>query len=177
MSDHYLLISSDCHAGPESGHYRDYMDPEILDAYDEARGAGQAARAAMRSGPGRDKFREQWIADTGDGGIHSVPDAHKRDALLDDDGVAAEVIFPDADVLGLGGVDSSPFGSGLGSSGSSDGAQVMAGAGRTTVGWPTSAPTAPTGVPGWRAFRSSTTWKRPSKRSGGRPSTGSRAAS
>ena len=81
-----------------------------------------------KAAPGRDKFREHWIADTGDGGIHSVPDAHKRDALLDDDGVAAEVIFPDADVLGLGGLDSSPFGSGLGSSGSSDGAQVMAGA-------------------------------------------------
>ena len=128
MTDHYLLISSDCHAGPESGHYRDYMDPEFLEAYDEARGAGQALRAAMQGGAGRDKFREHWIADTGDGGIHSVPDAHKRDALLDDDGVAAEVIFPDADVLGLGGLDSSPFGSGLGSSGSSDGAQVMAGA-------------------------------------------------
>lgn len=128
MSDHYLLISSDCHAGPESGHYRDYMDPEFLEAYDEARGLGQAQRAAMQAGPGRDKFRQHWIEDTGDGGIHSVPDAHKRDALLDDDGVAAEVIFPDADVLGLGGLDSSPFGSGLGSSGSSNGAQVMAGA-------------------------------------------------
>ena len=81
------------------------------------RETAQFRRALAASAPGRDEFREHWIADTGDGGIHSVPDAHKRDALLDDDGVAAEVIFPDADVLGLGGVDSSPFGSGLGSSG------------------------------------------------------------
>jgi predicted TIM-barrel fold metal-dependent hydrolase len=127
MSDRYLVISSDCHAGPESGHYRDYMEPEFLDAYDEARAQRDAMRQAMPRG-GRDGFRERWLEETGGGGMYSVPDAHKRDALLDADGVAAEVIFPDADVMGVGGVDSSPFGSGLGSSGSSDPDQVMAGA-------------------------------------------------
>ena len=38
-----------------------------------------------------------------------------RDAILDREGVAAEVLFPDADVLGTGRLAASPFGSGLGS--------------------------------------------------------------
>jgi len=33
-SPRYLLISSDCHAGPPEGHYREYLDPEYRDAYD-----------------------------------------------------------------------------------------------------------------------------------------------
>ena len=50
----------------------------------------------------------------------------RRDAELDKEGVAAEVIFPDADVLG--GAASAPFHAGLGSAGDLDGELVMAGA-------------------------------------------------
>jgi hypothetical protein len=54
------------------------------------------------------------------------PDA--RDAILDQEGVAAEVIFPDADVLGTGRLASSPFGSGLGSGVGVDPSAVQEGA-------------------------------------------------
>ncbi|HXY91141.1 MAG TPA: amidohydrolase family protein [Acidimicrobiia bacterium] len=129
MTDRYLLISSDCHAGPESGHYREYMDPAFLDAYDEHLAeVAELRRQLAGNAPGPNSFRDRFLAETGDAGMQSVPDAQKRDVMLDADGVAAEVIFPDADVLGVGKVDSSPFGSGLGSSGSSDPEKVMAGA-------------------------------------------------
>jgi hypothetical protein len=49
-----------------------------------------------------------------------------RNIELDREGIVAEVIFPDADVLGGGA--SAPFGAGLGSSGDLDGELVMAGA-------------------------------------------------
>jgi predicted TIM-barrel fold metal-dependent hydrolase len=55
-------------------------------------------------------------------------DPATRDAILDKEGVAAEVLFPDADVLGTGRLASSPFGSGLGSGAGADPAAVKAGA-------------------------------------------------
>ena len=55
-------------------------------------------------------------------------DANIRDKELDGDGVACEVIFPDADAAGVGGVSGTPFGAGLGSSGDSDPVLVMEGA-------------------------------------------------
>jgi predicted TIM-barrel fold metal-dependent hydrolase len=51
-----------------------------------------------------------------------------RDGILDQEGVAAEVLFPDADVLGTGRLASSPFGSGLGSGAGADPEAVKAGA-------------------------------------------------
>jgi predicted TIM-barrel fold metal-dependent hydrolase len=128
-SPRYLLISSDCHAGPPEGHYREYLDPAFRGAYDEF----NERMRSMRGGFVRDtEDRKQWVAEwaekTGDFGFAAAGDARLRDDALDADGVAAEVIFPNADGAGLGGVDASPFGSGLGSSGRSDGEQVMAGA-------------------------------------------------
>ena len=54
-------------------------------------------------------------------------DANIRDKELDGDGVACEVIFPDADVPARWRAGT-PFGAGLGSSGDSDPVLVMAGA-------------------------------------------------
>ena len=59
-------------------------------------------------------FRKEWEAKTGDGGLHAAYDSEARNERLDGEGVAAEVLFPDADVLGTGRVAASPFGSGLG---------------------------------------------------------------
>ena len=33
--DRYLVISSDCHAGPPPEVFRDYLDPQYRPAYDE----------------------------------------------------------------------------------------------------------------------------------------------
>jgi predicted TIM-barrel fold metal-dependent hydrolase len=122
----YLVISSDCHAGPPPEQYRGYMDPQYRERYDEFLVAltdmGQVTSAAQA------KFREKFLAKTGDGGIRACWDPELRDKELDNDGVAAEVVFPDADVLGIGGITSSPFGTGLGASGKDDAELAFAGA-------------------------------------------------
>ena len=73
-------------------------------------------------------FVEEWDEETGDHEMKAGYDPNVRDAILDQEGVAAEVLFPDADVLGTGRLASSPFGSGLGSGQGVDPAAVKAGA-------------------------------------------------
>jgi len=125
MDDRYLLISSDGHAGPPAELYREYLDPRYHAQFD----AHQEQQSVLRAGSRNEKFRAEWEARTGgDGGLTAAYDSAARNELLDREGVAAEVLFPDADVLGTGLLASSPFGSGLGSSGDSDPELVMAGA-------------------------------------------------
>ena len=125
MDDRYLLISADGHAGPPAEVYRDHLDPAFRPAFDEH----QAQLTAMREAMLQDTaFREAWEAKTGDGGLTAAYDSAARNEKLDGEGVAAEVLFPDADVLGTGRLASSPFGSGLGSPIPAEPAQVLAGA-------------------------------------------------
>jgi predicted TIM-barrel fold metal-dependent hydrolase len=128
--DRYLVISSDCHAGPPAEQYRAYMDPDVRDHYDDfLRGlaAFDDARAAQVN-HAQLAFRTKFLAKTGDGGNRASWDPELREKELDADGIAAEVVFPDADVLGIGGVTSSPFGTGLSASGTDDPRLAMAGA-------------------------------------------------
>ncbi|MGH2685314.1 MAG: amidohydrolase family protein, partial [Actinomycetota bacterium] len=123
--DRYLMISSDGHAGPPAELYRDYLDPSYHAQFDAHHEQMSALRAASQNA----EFRKEWEAQTGgDGGLTAAYDSETRNEMLDREGVAAEVLFPDADVLGTGRLASSPFGSGLGSSGDSDPELVMAGA-------------------------------------------------
>ena len=71
-----------------------------------------------------------------------------RNAILDDEGVAAEVLFPDADVLGTGRIASSPFGTGLAGDNSDPGRPSPA-VGPTTAGSPTSSPRSPIAASAW----------------------------
>ena len=71
------------------------------------------------------EFVKQWYEENGEG-LEGGWDAAHRDKELDADGVAGEVIFPDADAV-RGGA-SAPFGAGLGIGGESDGELLMAGA-------------------------------------------------
>jgi predicted TIM-barrel fold metal-dependent hydrolase len=125
----YLIVSSDCHAGPPVDQYREYMDPQYRPRYDEfiAELAAMREMAAVFTNA-QSAFREKFLAKTGDGGNQASWDSALREAELDKDGIAGEVIFPDADVLGIGGVTSSPFGTGLGASGQDDPELAMAGA-------------------------------------------------
>jgi predicted TIM-barrel fold metal-dependent hydrolase len=121
-SERYLVISADGHAGPPAAVYRDYLAAsfrEAFDAHQEALEAGRMVNAA---------FVEEWDEETGDHEMKAAYDPAARDAILDQEGVAAEVIFPDADVLGTGRLASSPFGSGLGSGVGVDPAAVKEGA-------------------------------------------------
>src|SRR5436305_10967559 len=111
MSERYLVISSDCHAGRPNEEYRPYLDPGYREAFDESleRRKAMAAQSAM----GNKDFEEKWFGDNEEG-LRGGWDAARRDKELDADGVAGEVIFPDADAVAGGA--SAPFGAGLGSS-------------------------------------------------------------
>ncbi len=132
MSDRLLLISADGHAGAPATSYRNYLDPEFREAFDQY----QAQMRAMteerfgQASESRQKFVEEWIDETTDGGEQGAHDSDTRQKELESEGIVAEVLFPDADASGLGWskVSSAPFGSGLGSSGDSDPALVFAGA-------------------------------------------------
>ena len=119
--DRYIVVSSDGHAGPPAELYRDYLDPEFRSRFDEhqetdGRAAGPRWRPRARS-----EFEEEWEEETGgDGGLTAGYDSAARNRILDTEGVVAEVLFPDADVLGTGRLASSPFGTGLAAGSQSD---------------------------------------------------------
>jgi predicted TIM-barrel fold metal-dependent hydrolase len=118
----YLVISSDGHAGPPAEVYREYLDPSFREKFDEHQAAMEAGRMVNT------EFVKEWDEETGDHELKAAYDPVVRDAILDQEGVAAEVLFPDADVLGTGRTASSPFGSGLASGADADPTAVKAGA-------------------------------------------------
>ena len=76
-TDHYTLISADCHAGGSHDQYREYLDPAYRDRFDEWRGGY------------RNPFR-----DLGDQRKLRNWDDQLRIGQQEDDGVVAEVVFP-----------------------------------------------------------------------------------
>ena len=127
----YLVVSSDGHAGPPADRYREYLDPGYREAFDEHQAQTRQMLEMMRGNGDRSHqdFVEKWEKITGgDGGLLAAYDSDHRDKVLDDQGVAAEVLFPDADVLGTGRISASPFGSGLGGGAGVEPDKAMAGA-------------------------------------------------
>lgn len=101
MSDKYLLISTDTHAGLPPEQYREYIDPQYRPAFDEALAADVTA-AALVSEDDHQKFLAEWNSEIGDhGGMEGAWDATIRTKEMDAEGVAAEVVFPDADAAGV----------------------------------------------------------------------------
>ena len=122
---HYLVISADCHAGLPNEQYRDWLEPRYhdeFDAYlaDRARMMELAARGMINQ-----EFAQEWAAENEEG-LRGGWDATRRDLELDADGVAGEVLFPDADAVSSGA--SAPFGAGLSASGDHAPELAMAGA-------------------------------------------------
>lgn len=121
--DRYLVISSDTHAGPNSPVYRDYLDPKYRAAFDEELAERQALidkrRESAEASPfvGDDEFKEEWFGVDDEGhslheiGLRGGWDAATRDTELDNDGVAAEVVFPGPDAAT--GTMGAPFGAGF----------------------------------------------------------------
>ena len=108
-SDRYLVISSDCHAGLRPELYRDYLDPKYRDAFDVAlpiqiRMTQEAAKKFLV-----DEINTEWRKGR-ERGLSGAWDHGERVRVLDDDGVAGEVIFPD----GITEMNMPPFGAGLG---------------------------------------------------------------
>lgn len=112
--DPYLLVSSDGHAGPPAARYREYLEERYRGAFDDHQREMREMLEAVRGASQNEDFRAKWEKMTGgDGGLTAAYDSDVRDQVLDGEGVAAEVLFPDADVLGTGRIAASPFGSGL----------------------------------------------------------------
>ncbi len=76
-TDHYTVISADCHAGASHAQYREYLDPQWRDEFDAWR--------ARYANPFRDL--------QGDGRTRNW-DGARRIADQDAEGVVAEVLFP-----------------------------------------------------------------------------------
>ncbi|HEV8297710.1 MAG TPA: amidohydrolase, partial [Acidimicrobiales bacterium] len=125
MSERYLVISSDCHAGLPNEEYRAYLDPRYRDAFDDFLVKREAMRHQQGQIMGNVEFEKEWFAENAEG-LRGSWDAARRDKELDADGVVGEVIFPDADAVSGGA--SAPFGAGLGMSFAEDPELLMAGA-------------------------------------------------
>ena len=134
----YLIISSDCHAGLPTEEYRPYLDARFHRAFDDFLAGRERRREEMtRLGIRNEAFATKWFQDNEEG-LRGGWQTAQRLKDLDGDGVAAEVVFPDADA-----VDSqtaAPFGVGLGLSGDHDPELGMAGAAgdhpwAARVGW------------------------------------------
>lgn len=144
MTDPYLIISSDCHAGLPTEEYRPYLDARFHREFDDFLAGRDRRREEMtRLGVRNEAFADKWFHDNEEG-LRGGWDAAQRLKELDGDGVAAEVVFPDADA-----VDSrtaAPFGVGLGLSGDQDPELGMAARRPTTGGSPTSSRRTPNGT-------------------------------
>jgi predicted TIM-barrel fold metal-dependent hydrolase len=106
--DRYMVISSDCHAGLPPEQYRDYLDPQHRETFDVAlpiqiRMTKEAARKFLV-----DDINEEW-REGRDEALSGAWDHDQRVKVLDADGVAGEVIFPD----GITEMNMPPFGAGL----------------------------------------------------------------
>ena len=106
--DRYLVISSDCHAGLQPERYRDYLDPRHRDAFDVALPIQIAAtEAAARKFLVAD-INEEWRKGC-ESELSGAWDHDMRIQVLDNDGIAGEVIFPD----GITEMNMPPFGAGI----------------------------------------------------------------
>lgn len=122
----YMVISADCHAGLPNQQYRDWLEPKYHQAFDDEQAARAVLEEELRArGMRNEEFAEQWQRENEEG-LRGGWDAARRDKELDADGVAGEVMFPDADAVTSGA--SAPFGAGLGQGGDRDPELLMAGA-------------------------------------------------
>jgi predicted TIM-barrel fold metal-dependent hydrolase len=106
--DRFLVISSDCHAGLPPERYRDYLDPKYREMFDLALPIQISEMDRMSKMFLIDDINRQWRSEVGDG-LSGAWDHDERLRVMDGDGVAAEVIFPD----GITEMNTPPFGAGL----------------------------------------------------------------
>ncbi len=121
----YMVISADCHAGLPNEQYRDYLDPQYREQFDTYLAERTRVLELSQRGILNEEFAEEWHKENEEG-LRGGWDATRRDKELDADGVAGEVIFPDADAVTSGA--SAPFGAGLGGGTDTPQELLMAGA-------------------------------------------------
>lgn len=106
--NNYIVISSDCHAGLRPQEYREWVDPKYREIFDAALPIQieQTEVAAKRFLV--DEINEDWRQGH-ERGLTGAWDHEARNEVLDGDGIAAEIIFPD----GITEMNSPPFGAGI----------------------------------------------------------------
>lgn len=107
--DRYLVISSDGHAGLPPERYREYLDPQYRDEFDIRVAKEIAAREQHEKNFLLDDFNNKWRASAGEG-MEGAWDSSIRNRVLDEDGVVAEVLYPD----GITERNAPPFGADIG---------------------------------------------------------------
>jgi predicted TIM-barrel fold metal-dependent hydrolase len=106
--DRYLVISSDCHAGLPPERYRDYLDPQHRPVFDAALPIQIQAMKEMSKLFLIADINEEWRRGR-EKELAGAWDSDERVRVLDADGIAGEVIFPD----GITEMNTPPFGAGL----------------------------------------------------------------
>jgi predicted TIM-barrel fold metal-dependent hydrolase len=123
LSDRYVVISADGHAGLSCEEYRKYLDSQYHPAFDTFLAERLARREESL------KFNYEYIMGwekENEEGLKGAYDPVVRDKELDADGVSADVLFPDADAIT--GMASPPFGAGLSAGAIEDPELAFAGA-------------------------------------------------
>ena len=107
-SDRYVVVSADGHAGLACEEYRPYLEAKYHPAFDEYLAERMAHREESLAF--NYDYIMGWEKDNEEG-LKGAFDPVIRDKELDADGVAADVLFADADAIT--GMASPPFGAGL----------------------------------------------------------------
>lgn len=107
--DRYLVISSDGHVGLPPERYRGYLESRYHAEFDEVLEREIKAREEHEKRFLIDDFNTKWRARVGDG-LEGAWDGSIRNRILDQDGVTAEVLFPD----GITERNAPPFGADIG---------------------------------------------------------------
>ncbi len=102
--DRYLVISADGHAGLPAADYREYVLPQYRDAFDAALPIQIAMTETMAKQFLVSDINKEWRKGN-ESGITGAWDHTARNKVVDDDGVTAEVLFPD----GVTEMNSPPF--------------------------------------------------------------------
>ena len=107
--DRYIVISSDCHAGLPPEKYRDYLDPQYRETFDMALPIQIEMTEKAEQCFLIKEINDEWREGV-EHGLHGAWDHDQRIRMLDEDGIAGEVVFVD----GITERNSPPFGAGLG---------------------------------------------------------------
>jgi len=107
--DRYLVVSSDGHAGLHAADYRPYVDSKYHGAFDAALPIQIEATQRMSDYFLITEINQEWRKGH-DAELAGAWDPTARDKVLDDDGIVAEVLFPD----GVTEINAPPFGAGFG---------------------------------------------------------------
>ncbi len=108
MSERMIVVSSDCHAGLHIADYKPYVEEKFHEIFDMA-----VPITIEMSNKASESFLIKEVNDEWRKGIEErltgAWDIKQRTMMLDEDGIAAEIIFPD----GITEVNTPPFGAGL----------------------------------------------------------------